>query len=364
MMRLGDILDLVGAYVNLASHEIAGLASDSRKVLPGEVFFALAGVKDDGLAHAAEALAKGACVIVAERAPDFAAPAFVVVGDARAALSHAAARFYPRQPAKIVAVTGTSGKTSVAAFTRQIWLKLGLSSASLGTIGIVSVPVNVYGSLTTPDPIALHAALQQLADAGVTHLAMEASSHGLDQKRLDGVRLSAGAFTNLSRDHLDYHPTMEAYLEAKLRLVRDLVPPGAPFVIDADSDVAPRVVDATLAGRPRAVHGGREGRGDPARSGDAARVSRPASNSTTTAAAAMCCCRCPAISRSPTPSSRRVCASPAAAIPQRFSRRWRHWKARRAGWSGSGKRTAPACSSITPTSPTRWKRRWRRCARS
>ncbi len=261
---------------SLAAREIAGLASDSRKVRPGEVFFALAGVKDDGLAHAAEALAKGASAIVAERAPDFAAPAFVVVEDARAALARAAARFYPLQPATIVAVTGTSGKTSVAAFTRQIWQELGLQSASLGTIGIVSGPVNVYGSLTTPDPIALHAALQRLAEAGVTHLAMEASSHGLDQKRLDGVRLRAGAFTNLSRDHLDYHPTMEAYLEAKLRLARELVPEGAPFVIDADSDVAPRVIAATRqAGRaPFTV--GAAGELDPARPGDARRLLDPA----------------------------------------------------------------------------------------
>jgi UDP-N-acetylmuramoyl-L-alanyl-D-glutamate--2,6-diaminopimelate ligase len=141
-------------------------------------------------------------------------------------------------------VTGTSGKTSVAAFTRQIWGRLGFEAASLGTIGIVSRTINVYGALTTPDPIALHKALDELASAGVTHLALEASSHGLDQKRLDGVRLAAGAFTNLSRDHLDYHATPETYLAAKLRLFGDLLRPGAPAVVDADSDVAREVIAA------------------------------------------------------------------------------------------------------------------------
>ena len=200
-------------------------------------------------------LAKGASVIVAERAPDFAAPAFVRVADARAALARAAARFYPRQPELVVAVTGTSGKTSVAAFVRQIWASLGFEAASLGTIGVVSRPLKVYGSLTTPDPIALHETLDRLAEAGVTHLALEASSHGLDQKRLDGVRLTAGAFTNLSRDHMDYHATTEDYLAAKLRLFRELLPAGAPAVIDADSEVAPRVGAAARERGLRPVHG-------------------------------------------------------------------------------------------------------------
>ena len=166
------------------------------------------------------------------------------VADARAALARAAARLFPRQPGTIVAVTGTSGKTSVAAFVRQIWLSLGREAAALGTTGVISRPLTVYGSLTTPDPIELHRILDRLADAGVTHLAMEASSHGLDQKRLDGVRLSAGAFTNLTRDHMDYHPTVEHYLAAKLRLFRELLPDGAPAVVDADSDAAPRAIEA------------------------------------------------------------------------------------------------------------------------
>jgi UDP-N-acetylmuramoyl-L-alanyl-D-glutamate--2,6-diaminopimelate ligase len=244
MRRLGDILDLENADGALATREVGGIACDSRKVEQGDVFFAFAGAKDDGLMHVAEAAAKGAAVIVAERETPSAGASFVRVADARSALAHAAARLYPRQPGTIVAVTGTSGKTSVAAFVRQIWASLGREAASIGTIGVVSRPLTAYGALTTPDPIALHQTLDRLAEAGVTHLALEASSHGLDQKRLDGVRLTAGAFTNLSRDHMDYHATVEGYFAAKLRLFRVLLPDGAPAIVDADSAIAPRVIEA------------------------------------------------------------------------------------------------------------------------
>ena len=259
MRRLGDILELKDADRALASRAIAGLAFDSRKTAPGDVFFALAGAKDDGLKHVGEAVAKGAAAIVAERWAETPNAAFVQVADARAALAHAAARFYPRQPETIVAVTGTSGKTSVAAFVRQIWQALGREAASIGTIGVVSRPLTVYGSLTTPDPIALHELLDRLASNGVTNLAIEASSHGLDQKRLDGVRLAAGAFTNLTRDHMDYHATVEDYLAAKLRLFQDLLPDGAPAVIDADSDIAPRVIAAARARGLKVVTVGAKG---------------------------------------------------------------------------------------------------------
>ncbi|HEY1781529.1 MAG TPA: UDP-N-acetylmuramoyl-L-alanyl-D-glutamate--2,6-diaminopimelate ligase [Roseiarcus sp.] len=244
MRRLGDILELKDADRALASRAIAGLAFDSRKTAPGDIFFALAGAKDDGLKHVGEAVEKGAAAIVAERWADAPSAVFVQVADARAALAHAAARFYPRQPETIVAVTGTSGKTSVAAFVRQIWRAAGYEAASIGTIGVVSRPLTVYGSLTTPDPIALHELLDRLAANEVTHLAIEASSHGLDQKRLDGVRLAAGAFTNLTRDHMDYHATVEDYLKAKLRLFEELLLGGAPAVIDADSAIAPQVIEA------------------------------------------------------------------------------------------------------------------------
>ena len=260
MTRLNQILDLGPDAAALAEKAVGGLTADSRKVKPGDAFFALAGAKQDGIAFIADALARGAAVVVGERAPPALGAPFVRVEDARSALSRSAARFYPRQPDTVVAVTGTSGKTSVAAFVRQIWAAAGRESASLGTLGVVSRPIEVYGSLTTPDPVALHQTLDELARAGVTHVALEASSHGLDQQRLDGVRISAGAFTNLSRDHLDYHATTEAYLDAKLRLFRELLPPGAAAVIDGDSDVAPRVIEAARArGLSRVVvgrHGG------------------------------------------------------------------------------------------------------------
>ncbi len=169
---------------------------------------------------------------------------FVSVKNARRTLALAAAKIFPRQPQTIAAVTGTSGKTSVAAFTRQIWSALGHPAASIGTIGVVSPKGEHYGSLTTPDPVDLHRTLDQLTGEGVTHLALEASSHGLDQHRLDGVRVAAGAFTNLSRDHLDYHPTIEAYFAAKLRLFEDLIVPGGTAVIGVDDCYAGQVVEA------------------------------------------------------------------------------------------------------------------------
>jgi UDP-N-acetylmuramyl-tripeptide synthetase len=259
MRLLGDILELKDADRALGERAIVGLAFDSRKTAPGDIFFALAGAKDDGLKHVDEAVAKGAAAIVAERWAETPNAAFIKVADARASLAHAAARFYPRQPETIVAVTGTSGKTSVTAFVRQIWRALGREAASVGTIGVVSRPLTVYGSLTTPDPIALHELLDRLASNGVTNLAIEASSHGLDQKRLDGVRLAAAAFTNLTRDHMDYHPSVEDYLKAKLRLFQDLLPDGAPAVIDADSDIAPRVIAAAQARGLKAVTVGAKG---------------------------------------------------------------------------------------------------------
>ena len=240
MTRLGDIVDVADDAIGAV--EIGGVAFDSRKTRPGDAFFALAGAKDDGLKYVGDALAKGAVAIIAEREPPLAGIPFAKVADAHVALARAAARLYPRQPRTIVAVTGTSGKTSVAAFVRQIWQSLGRKAASLGTLGVVSGPMTAYGSLTTPDPIALHKTLSDLAAAGVAHAAIEASSHGLDQKRLDGVRLAAGAFTNLTRDHLDYHPTIEDYFRAKMRLFRELLPRGAAAIVDADSDFAPRAV--------------------------------------------------------------------------------------------------------------------------
>jgi UDP-N-acetylmuramoyl-L-alanyl-D-glutamate--2,6-diaminopimelate ligase len=246
-MKLADLpLENARFEPRFAALELAGITSDSRKVKAGFVFFAIAGAKADGAYFARAAVVAGAVAVVAEQRPDGLPDnvAFVQVSNARRALALAAAKFFPRQPGIIAAVTGTSGKTSVAAFTRQIWSTLGLQAASIGTIGVVSPRGETYGSLTTPDPVELHRTLDQLAGEGVTHLALEASSHGLDQHRLDGMRIVAGAFTNLSRDHLDYHQTIEDYFAAKLRLFTDLVTPNGTAVIDVDDCYAGQVVEA------------------------------------------------------------------------------------------------------------------------
>jgi len=242
--------------------EVAGLSADSRSVKPGDLFFALAGLKTDGARFVEQAILAGAVAVAGDHPPTGGCRVpFVATANPRRALAIGAARFYPRQPSTIVAVTGTSGKTSVAAFTRQIWQRLGHEAASIGTIGLVSPKRKVYGSLTTPDPIALHRQLDEIARDGITHLAFEASSHGLDQYRLDGVRISAGAFTNLSRDHLDYHPDLAHYLAAKLRLFRDLVPEGGAAVISADHECSQQVIDVAREKKLRLITVGHKGEG-------------------------------------------------------------------------------------------------------
>src|SRR6516164_1006476 len=264
-MKLADLLTVDAvSEARFAALDLAGVSADSRAIKRGDLFVAVAGAKDDGLNFVSQALASGAAAVMAERPPAMPLPedvAFIKVDDARRALALTAAKFFSRQPQVIAAVTGTSGKTSVAAFTRQIWTALGHAAASIGTVGLVSPKREVYGSLTTPDPVALHRSLDQLAREGVTHLAIEASSHGLDQRRLDGVRVAAGGFTNLSRDHLDYHPTLEAYLAAKLRLFTDLIEPGGAAVIAADHEHADAVTAAAARRRLRLVTVGRRGEG-------------------------------------------------------------------------------------------------------
>ncbi|TIS55193.1 UDP-N-acetylmuramoyl-L-alanyl-D-glutamate--2,6-diaminopimelate ligase [Mesorhizobium sp.] len=241
--------------------EVTGISSDSRQVRPGVVFFAFAGTKADGAAYAADAASRGAAAIVAGKGSAVAGLSVpvIAVDDPRLALALSAARFFGRQPRTMVAVTGTSGKTSVAAFTRQIWEQAGFAAASIGTTGVVAPGRNEYGSLTTPDPVALHRLLKELADAGVSHASMEASSHGLDQRRLDGVKLAAGGFTNLGRDHMDYHPTVEDYLGAKLRLFDTLLPKGAPAVIFADDPWSEPTIKAARAAGLTVLTVGRHG---------------------------------------------------------------------------------------------------------
>lgn len=245
-MRLAELLEGAALASELGDLEIAGVSADSREIGEGFAFFAVPGFKGDGLAFAADAKARGARVVIASRPADVGLP-LVVVENVRAALARAAAKIFPRQPDVIAAVTGTSGKSSVVDFLRQIWIALGREAASLGTVGVVDKNGAAYGSLTTPGPVELHRTLDQLAARGVTHLAMEASSLGIDQRRLDGVRATVAAFTNFSRDHLDLHADLEDYFAAKMRLLDTLMQPGQTVVIDADSDVANRVAAVCAA---------------------------------------------------------------------------------------------------------------------
>ncbi|HEY8264454.1 MAG TPA: UDP-N-acetylmuramoyl-L-alanyl-D-glutamate--2,6-diaminopimelate ligase [Methyloceanibacter sp.] len=224
---------------------ILGLTADSRAVKPGFLFAALPGTHTDGSKFIADALARGAAAILVPRggAPKRATTPVLEDADPRRRLALIASRFFAAQPETVVAVTGTNGKTSVASFVRQLWEGQGIPSASLGTIGVVSPKTTRKLNHTTPDPIELHAILAGLAKDGVTHLAFEASSHGLEQRRLDGVRLAAAAFTNITRDHLDYHESFENYFEVKLRLFRELLPPGAAAIVDVDSDGGRRVAE-------------------------------------------------------------------------------------------------------------------------
>jgi UDP-N-acetylmuramoyl-L-alanyl-D-glutamate--2,6-diaminopimelate ligase len=220
---------------------IIGMTSDSRRVEAGFLFAALQGSRRDGRAFICDAVRRGAAAVLAPpgtELPEAADPVrpLVLITDTnpRRRLALMAARFFARQPATIAAVTGTNGKTSVVNFLRQIWSMLGLRAASMGTLGIMAPDFEAAGSLTTPDPVDLHRALARLADDDVHYLALEASSHGLEQNRLDGVRMTAAAFTNLSRDHLDYHRSMDAYFAAKRRLIEELLPDGGTAVLNAD----------------------------------------------------------------------------------------------------------------------------------
>ncbi|MBI3706130.1 MAG: UDP-N-acetylmuramoyl-L-alanyl-D-glutamate--2,6-diaminopimelate ligase [Proteobacteria bacterium] len=217
--------------------EIAGLTADSRDVKAGYLFAALPGARVDGRAFAAEAVSRGAIAVLGVSGLDLpTGVARAETANPRRAFALMAARFYGRQPKIVAAVTGTNGKTSVAAFARQMWTMLGHQAASLGTLGLIAPERTRPGALTTPDPVALHRDLAELAATGVDHVALEASSHGLDQFRLDGVRVAAAAFTNITHEHLDYHGTMLTYFAAKRRLFETVMPAGGTAVINADVD--------------------------------------------------------------------------------------------------------------------------------
>ncbi|GAB4232216.1 MAG: UDP-N-acetylmuramoyl-L-alanyl-D-glutamate--2,6-diaminopimelate ligase [Methyloligellaceae bacterium] len=261
-MKLGE---LAGPECRLpaeaADVEITGLSADSREIRPGYLFAALPGTAMNGADFIPQAIERGAvAVLMPEEGDASACPVPVVrAGDPRRALALMAARFYPRQPTVIAAVTGTNGKTSVVSFLRQIWRGLGHSAASLGTIGVDTPSGAIKLAHTTPDPVGLHAVIDRIAAEGVTHLAFEASSHGLQQRRLDGVRLAAAAFTNISRDHLDYHATFEDYLQQKLRLFDTLLPEGAPVVVDSDEAGSDAVTRTAQARHQRVISVGAQG---------------------------------------------------------------------------------------------------------
>ena len=238
---------------------IAGLTSDSRAVKPGFLFAALPGSSVDGAKFIPQAIAAGASAILVREGVAVEGAVRIAAANPRRAFAKAAARFFGRQPDLIVAVTGTSGKTSVASFVREIWTAMGMRAASLGTVGVVSPSGTVELEHTTPDPVSLQEAAAGLADDHVNHLAIEASSHGLDQYRLDGLRLSAGGFTNLSHDHLDYHADTEAYFNAKMRLFEELLVPGAAAVINADSDHGAEAARRCLLRRLDLLTVGRKG---------------------------------------------------------------------------------------------------------
>ena len=237
-MRLSSLiasnneLTLFGDDVN-----IAGITADSRNVKSGFLFVAIPGTREDGRLYIEDAIKRGAAALLIPDNTDtksFSLQNFVKTPHIRKAVSSVAAKFYPRQPDLIAAVTGTSGKTSTAQFVREMWISLGHKSASVGTLGLVTEKETHYGSLTTPDALTLHQILDSSAREGITHLVLEASSHGLSLNRLDHVQIKIGGFTNFSRDHLDYHETMENYFEAKLKLFTERLAPAGTAVLNAD----------------------------------------------------------------------------------------------------------------------------------
>ncbi len=250
-MRLSELIN--GDNGGLGGIEISGLAADSRAVRPGYLFAALSGQRARGTDYIDEAVAHGAVAVLAPTGARVTLPKAEIklLHDAnpRRRLAQLAAKFYPEQPKFIAAVTGTNGKTSVVDFTRQIWLGMSFNAGSVGTLGVFGEAESTPLSHTTPDPVTLHRTLARIAASGIDHLAIEASSHGLDQHRLDGVRISAAGFTNFTRDHLDYHASTEEYFKAKARLFDSVMASGGVAVLNADAPESKRLADICSAHR-------------------------------------------------------------------------------------------------------------------
>ncbi len=261
-MRLSDLAEHIATITgDSGDPDILGITADSRTVLPGMIFAALPGTKVDGVSYVDGAAKAGASAILVANEVELPTVGLPVLhtDDPHRALALMAARLHGRQPGIMAAVTGTAGKTSVASFLRQIWETTGTAAAMIGTTGVFAPGRADYAGLTTPDPVRLHELLDALARDGVRACAMEASSHGLQQRRLDGVRLSVAGFTNLGRDHLDYHETIEDYLAAKLRLFDTLMQRGQPAIINADDTFSERVVAACEARGLRVLTVGHKG---------------------------------------------------------------------------------------------------------
>jgi UDP-N-acetylmuramoyl-L-alanyl-D-glutamate--2,6-diaminopimelate ligase len=214
---------------------VDGITADSRAVKPGFLFVALPGTVVDGAGFIPQAVSSGAVAVVAGSGVEAPGVPLITADDPRRLFARMAARYHGSQPDIVVAVTGTSGKTSVATFVREIWTAMGFRAASLGTVGVVSPAGVMELEHTTPDALTLQEIAAKLSADHVDHLAIEASSHGLDQRRLDGLRIAAAGFTNLSHDHLDYHTSLDEYFDAKMRLFEKLLAPGAAAVINVDS---------------------------------------------------------------------------------------------------------------------------------
>lgn len=245
MMRLQALAD--GLIDTPADADVTGFAIDHRKVVPGSVFGAFAGARVNGEDYIRDAVSAGAVAVVAAPGARISGAISLPHAQPRRLFARMAARFYAPYPETVVAITGTNGKTSVAELTRQIWRMLGEKSASIGTLGITTAVDQVHTGLTTPDIVTFLANMAGLRREGITHVAFEASSHGLDQFRTEGLPVRAGAFTNLSRDHLDYHGTMAAYQAAKLRLFDEVVDDDGAAVIWADDAASAAAIDHALA---------------------------------------------------------------------------------------------------------------------
>lgn len=244
---MSNLAQIEGA-LDFDIRQFAGLTADSRKVVRGGLFAALQGSDADGRRFADQAVLAGASAILTDLRPldrtwgD--SVQIIQRAEPRAVLAGMAAKYYGVRPDTAALVTGSSGKTSTVEFARQLWCAIGRPAASIGTLGVIAPGAKTYSGLTSPDPVAMMASLAKLAGAGVSAVAIEASSHGLDQCRLDGVQAEIGAFTSFSRDHLDYHGDEQTYLDAKLRLFREVLSPGGAAIICADMKVAGQAIEA------------------------------------------------------------------------------------------------------------------------